>query len=872
MKPLAIVTPWFGKNLTGGAEQQAWQVATRLASRGHKIEVLTTCCRSFHDDWAVNHFKAGVSREAGLLIRRFPVTRRDRVAFDQVNRVMLSLPPCQLKPGVNPVKSGESAIFSSENINSPKLLNYLSKKSQSYQAFLFIPYLYGIILNGLPLVSSNAFLQPCLHDEVYACLPEIENIFHQAKGLLFNSDGEAQLAIRLYSAGIIPKSLVVGEGIEVNQNQPKNVVTDRGSMEPATLVETFRWNVFRWNVWKQETRGDKEKKIAGINGTNYQQSNPIGKFPLPQERFILYLGRRDPTKNTNFLVTSYLKFKQNYLDSTLKLVLAGSGNQSFDHSEQGIIDLGLVDEQQKAALLTNCIALFQPSRNESFSRVMMEAWFYGKPVAANRDCLATAMAVESSQGGWLAGSEVEWAELFAQINQMGAEELVTYGRRGQAYAKEHAVWDKVIQRYEVALGLSHPVKVCHSERSDSGVKNLTRCFPTWSLFSKVVKGWANHDKSSVTCSEIYTPVKQHLQPTRRGKLKEIHQLLPNLAYGDAISNQALAIRDYLRRCGYQSDIFVRYIDERVAHEAKLFNPNDISEQAGIIYHHSIGSELTDYAIAHPGSKCLIYHNITPAEFFRPYRPDFAQLLEKGRAELKQLAQSFPLSVGDSAYNAAELAAVGFHQPGVLPIAVNPSKWDMPADATLMEQLQDGKSNLLFVGRISPNKCQIHLVESFYHYLTMDQDARLILAGWGDVNDPYCCHLLDRIQALGLKDYVLVSGLVSSDQLLAFYRTAHLFWSMSEHEGFGVPLVEALWFDVPVLANKSSAVPETLGEAGILFTNKDDLVQVAALAKLMVKDWRLRKTIIKAQQKRRDSFLPNEVNQKILNLCVELENQ
>ena len=819
MKPLAIVTPWFGKNLTGGAEQQVWQVATRLARRGHKIEVLTTCCRSFHDDWAVNHLKAGVSREEGLLIRRFPVSRRDRAAFDQVNRVMLSLPPSGLKPGVNPVKSWESAIFSSENINSTKLLNYLSKNSQRYQLFLFIPYLYGVILNGLPLVTSKAFLQPCLHDEVYAYLPEIATIFYQAKGLLFNSDGEAKLARRLYGSGIIPKSVVVGEGIEVSQDEPLT------------------------------HRGDKE-------------------YP---ERFILYLGRRDPTKNTNLLVKSYLRFKENYPNSILKLVLAGSGNQSYDHSEQGVIDLGVVDDPKKAALLTNCIALFQPSRNESFSRVIMEAWFYRKPVAANRDCLATAIAVETSQGGWLAGSEVEWAELFAQVDQMTEEEqLVSYGARGQAYAQEHAVWDKVIERYQVALGLSRPVRVCHSERSDSGVKNLTRCFPTWSWFSKFVKDSVNHDKSSLTCREQYKPVKPLLQPTRRGKLKEIHQLLPNLAYGDAISNQALAIRDYLRRCGYDSDIFVRYIDERVAHEAKLFKPNDISEQAGIIYHHSIGSELTDYAIAHPGSKCLIYHNITPAEFFRPYRPEFAQLLEKGRAELKQLAQSFPLSVGDSAYNAAELAAVGFHQPGVLPIIVDPSKWDMPADATLMEQLQDGKSNLLFVGRITPNKCQIHLVESFYHYLTMDQDTRLILAGWRDVNDPYYCHLLDRIQELSLNDYVLVSGLVSETQLLAFYRTAHLFWSMSEHEGFGVPFVEAMWFDIPVLAYKSSAVPETLGEAGILFNTKDDLVQVAALAKLMVKDWRLRKTVLKAQQKRRDSFLPNEVNQKMLNLCVELE--
>lgn len=119
MKPIAIVTPWFGRDLKGGAEQQAWQVATRLARRGHTVEVLTTCCRSFHEDWAVNHLKAGLSQDHGVKIRRFRVAQRDRNAFAEVNRLMLSLPPSRLKPGVNPVTLKNSEIFTSENINSP---------------------------------------------------------------------------------------------------------------------------------------------------------------------------------------------------------------------------------------------------------------------------------------------------------------------------------------------------------------------------------------------------------------------------------------------------------------------------------------------------------------------------------------------------------------------------------------------------------------------------------------------------------------------------------------------------------------------------------------------------------------------------------
>lgn len=772
MKPLAIVIPWFGKDLKGGAEQQGWQVATRLAGRGHKIEVLTTCCRSFQEDWTVNHLKAGVSQEEGVKIRRFRVERRDREIFAEMNRRLLSLPSFKLKPGVNPVPFKDTENFCSENISSPQLLNFLKNKKDQYHAFLFLPYLYGPILKGLPIVADGAFLQPCLHNEVYAYLPQVANIFHAARGLLFISEGEAQLAQQLYGPGIMPKSLVAGAGVEAGQHYNEAI-------------------------------------------------SQVGEISLKQERFVLYLGRRDATKNTDLLVKAYTTFKQQHPDSSLKLVLAGPGNTSFNGSVPGLIDLGLIPETEKEALLANCLALLQPSQNESYSRVMMEAWFYGRPVAAYRECLATAMAVEAAQGGWLAKTETEWVELLAKIDQLEEEQLRKYGTNGQAYAQENAVWDKVIERYEAALGLSQP------------------------------------------------PIAVAAQP-RGTRFTEIHQLLPNLAYGDAISNHALAIRDHLRHCGYKSDIFVRYVDEQVAHEAIVFQPKRINPQSGLIYHHSIGSELTEYAIAHPSAKCLIYHNITPAEFFLPYRPEFAKLLEKGRSELKQLAQQFPLSVGDSAYNAAELAASGFHQPGVLPIAVDPKKWDIPADETLMQKLQDGKTNLLFVGRLAPNKRQEHLLETFAHYLTMDQEARLILAGYGDASDPYYRHLISCIQKWGLTNHVMLTGQVNNAQLLAFYRTAHLLWSMSEHEGFCVPLVEAMWFDIPVLAYKSSAVPETLGEAGLMFTSKEDLVMVAALAKIIARDESLRSKIIKVQRHKRNIFLPELVHKYLNNLVTQME--
>lgn len=761
MKPVAIVVPWWGKELKGGAEQQAWQIATRLAQRGHKVEVLTTCCRSFQDDWSKNHYRAGKRKEEGLTVRRFRVDKRDRAAFGQVNSGLLRLSSFQFKVGVSPVNLNDANIFTTANINSEELLKYLKKYSNSYQAFLFLPYLYGIVIQGLPLVSEKAFLQPCLHNEVYAYLPQIETIFHTAKAILFISEGEAKLAQNLYGPGIIGKSIVAGAGVEIDLTIPHN------------------------------------QKIAKIQD-----------FSVQTERYILCLGRRDTTKNTDLLIRAFVAFKQQYSSSNLKLVLAGPGNIEISDRNYDLVDLGLVEEEEKASLLANCLALFQPSRNESYSRVMMEAWFNQRPVAAHQDCLATALAVQSSQGGWLARTEQEWADLFAKVDKLDESQLRQYGLKGYDYAQENAVWDKVIERYEVALGLT-------AQKSNH-----------------------NHQAASIT-----------------PKLKEIHQLLPNFSYGDAISNQALAIRNYLRDLGYRSEIFTRYVDPRVIQEVKLLSESKINPDAGLLYHHSIGNpEVTNYAIAHPGSKCLIYHNITPSEFFQPFDPHFASLLEQGRKDLSKLASYFPISAGVSTYNTTELTELGFKNPAIVPIIVDPQQWDIAPDPAIMNQYQDGIKNIIFVGRITPNKKQEDLLVAFSHYLNLDANARLILIGWGSNTEPYYCHILKAIAKLNLSDRVIVTGQVNDAQLLAYYRTAHLFWSMSEHEGFGIPLIEAMWFNLPILAYKSSAISETLGEGGILFTTKENMLEIAILAKLLIHDQQLRNTVLKAQCKRRTKFL------------------
>ncbi|MBA4367468.1 MAG: group 1 glycosyl transferase [Desulfobacterium sp.] len=773
MKAIAIVIPWFGKDLKGGAEQEAFQVATRLAARGRKVEVLTTCCRSFADDWGKNYYKQGEEQINGVCVRRFPVDKRDQDSFDRVNRILLDLKKSDLIPGVYPIAKPLSDTFAHENINSASLLKYLEMKQEQYEAFIFMPYLYGIILNGLPIVSEKAYLQPCLHDEAYAYLPEVERLFFLAKGVLFLSVGEMILAQKLYGPGFCRMGTVIGGGVEVNSGKQNSVAK-------------------------------------------------IGSFNLEQSKFILCLGRRDQTKNTDLLVSAFEEFRTNHVDSDLLLVLAGPGPNNYHDESKGIIDLQLVSDDEKEMLLSSCIALFQPSKNESFSRVIMEAWFHLKPVVANRECLATATAVRQSGGGLLADSKTEWADRFSEFENMDIMKMEEFCRKGLHYAKENVSWEKVIDRYEMLWN------------TEKLIFFTTR-------------------KSSC-------------------KLKEIHQLLPNLTYGDAISNHAIEIRNFLRDSGYQSNIYVRYLDDKMATEAVVFQSKIIGKRAGIIYHHSIGSELTSFAVKHSGPKLMIYHNITPAHFFEPYDPEYARILTKGRLDLQLLSDVFHISAGDSKFNSDELRQTGFPNPSVLPICVNPDKWKTPADSKLMARLQDGIANILFVGRIAPNKCQDHLVESFHHYLTMDPDARLIMVGFGQPADPYYQHLKKIISKFGLMRKVFLVGQVTESELQAYYRTAHLFWSMSEHEGFCIPLIESMWFDIPVLSFKSTAVPETLGDAGILFNSKDDLIHVAALAKLMVRDDKIRDLVLNAQRQRRNAFLPEAVWPQLDRLIQKMEEQ
>jgi len=359
---------------------------------------------------------------------------------------------------------------------------------------------------------------------------------------------------------------------------------------------------------------------------------------------------------------------------------------------------------------------------------------------------------------------------------------------------------------------------------------------------------------------------------RFGQKSAIHQILPNMDYGDAISNQVISLKRILRSQGYRSNIFARYSNSRMVHECKRFNPKRIKPDDIILYHHSISSDLSSFIIEHPGLKILVYHNITPHTFFEPYDAGYVKILREGREELKKLSDYFDLAVGDSKYNTTELKKLGYRQTSVLPIIVDPSKWDFPPDRRTIAALNaDENKNIIFVGRLAPNKKQDDLIRMFTHLHAINPETKLWLIGPGDVDSLYVQELHKLIRNSNLEQAVFITGAIDDATLHAYYRTADLFVSMSEHEGFGVPLIEAMWFDIPVLAYRSSAVPETMGESGVVFSDKTNLKEIAELADKILRDEKMRDSVVISQRKVRSKFQYKNLEETYRKFIKKIDN-
>ena len=347
----------------------------------------------------------------------------------------------------------------------------------------------------------------------------------------------------------------------------------------------------------------------------------------------------------------------------------------------------------------------------------------------------------------------------------------------------------------------------------------------------------------------------------------VNQWVPAAHRGDAIGDSARRIRQMLRQAGYQSDIFALTIDAELERDVRPFADSTSRSGDVTIFHFALPSPMTAAFGALRGTRILQYHNITPAAFFAPYDPQLFRLAALGRQELRTLVDRVELALGDSEFNRKELEELGFPRTGVFPIAVDTERLTgAPRIPALEKILADGLINILFVGRIVPNKRiedHIRLGELYKRYV--DSYYRFIFVGRYDGVPRYYNAIRALIaQYRMLPERFLFTGGVTDAELAAYYRWADVYVSLSEHEGFCVPLVEAMAADVPVLAFAAGAVPETLGGAGVLFDPKD-LEFAAEMTGTLVYDRAVRSQVLTGQRRRLADFAPARVADQLLGL-------
>ena len=383
MKKIGFVIPWYGEDIPGGAEAELRGIVHHLAEQGVKVEVLTTCVKSFQDDWDTNYYRSGLTIEAGIPVRRFKVRKRNRRLFDEVNLKLMK---------DSRIDQDEESIFCQHMINSDALYKYMRKQQDSYSAFAFIPYMFGTTYYGCQIAPQKSVLIPCFHNESYVYMECFQKAFFFFFGMIFNAEPEKQLAKRLF-------------GVD----------------------------------------GEKYKTF-GIGLSTDWKANPErfrAKYHI-NEPFILYAGRKEPGKRVDQLISYFLEYKKRN-PGDMKLVLIGGGDIEIPDPEQ-IIDLGYVDTQDKYDAYGAATLFCNPSQMESFSFVIMESWLAERPVLVNGKCDVTRSFVVDSSGGLYYDNVREFEATINYIvnHQSIAKQM---GQNGRRYVLDKFDWKVITPRY-----------------------------------------------------------------------------------------------------------------------------------------------------------------------------------------------------------------------------------------------------------------------------------------------------------------------------------------------------------------------------------------------------------------------------------------
>ena len=390
MKKIGFVIPWYGEDIPGGAEMELRQVTDRLHRAGVELEILSTCIKDAGSDWSRNFHKEGTETASnGVTVRRFRVGERNAAAFDAVNG--------KLMKGMR-ITPAEEDIFLTEMAECSALYSYMKEHSEEYSLFVFMPYLLCTTYNGTKMFPEKSVLIPCFHDEAYAYISRYREVFPKAAGMIFNARPEAELAERLYGFSQSgTKTIVMGIGMDTD-------------IKPD--AEAFR-------------------RKFGIDSP-----------------FIIYAGRKDKGKNVHTLVQYFAEYLKRR-DTDLKLVLIGGGSIELPDElvkQKRIIDLGFVDIQDKYNGQAAAEYLCQPSKNESFSLVIMESWLCGRPVLVHSGCPVTRNFVSESNGGLYFGDyfEFEGCTDWYLANRDKAKQM---GMNGGEYVRSNFAWDVIVEKY-----------------------------------------------------------------------------------------------------------------------------------------------------------------------------------------------------------------------------------------------------------------------------------------------------------------------------------------------------------------------------------------------------------------------------------------
>ena len=288
----------------------------------------------------------------------------------------------------------------------------------------------------------------------------------------------------------------------------------------------------------------------------------------------------------------------------------------------------------------------------------------------------------------------------------------------------------------------------------------------------------------------------------------------------------------------------------------------------LIYHHSFASSLVDYLLPLPQRIVLIYHNITPSHFFKGMNENTAAGSNRGREQLTQLKEKVNVVLCLSKYSEDELKQKGFSNTVVIPAIINLKKHDYKKNSSLLNKFHDS-TNIISVGRIVPHKKIEEILKVFAYYNEcINDNSKLFIIGKYDKSDPYYKWLQDVINTLNLKNVHFLDD-VSDEDLISYYELADIYIILSEHEGFCIPLVESMTKKVPILAYSAGAIPETLGDAGVLLEEKNH-VEIAEMIHLIVNDQKIREKIVIGQNKRLQNLDSKKIASEFLKQIKNIE--